>query len=85
VLSVAFEQSLTEIYRPMAVYLSLLALLVATYLGTAQCRNYSNKTCNKGGGWGSQTCKDLTYLFQLGGLGGQAEVRAGEGGDLFLC
>jgi hypothetical protein len=47
-----------EIYHPVAVYLSLLALLVATYLGTAQCHNYSNKQSNKGGGWGTQTRKD---------------------------
>jgi hypothetical protein len=47
-----------EIYRPVAVYLRLLALLVATYLGTAQCHDYSDKTCNKGGGWGTQTRKD---------------------------
>jgi hypothetical protein len=39
-----------EIYRPVAVYLRLLALLVATYLGTAQCHNYSDKQSNKGGG-----------------------------------
>jgi hypothetical protein len=39
-----------EIYRPVAVYLRLLALLVATYLGMAQCHNYSNKRYNKGGG-----------------------------------
>jgi hypothetical protein len=38
-----------EIYRPVAVYLRLLALLVATYLGTAQCHNYSNNRYNKGG------------------------------------
>jgi hypothetical protein len=30
-----------EIYRPVAVYLRLLALLVATYSGMAQCHNYS--------------------------------------------
>jgi hypothetical protein len=47
-----------EIYRPVAVYLRLLALLVATYSGTAQCHNYSDKTCNKGGGWETQTRKD---------------------------
>jgi hypothetical protein len=52
-----------EIYRPVAAYLRLLALLVATYLGTAQCHNYSDKRYNKGGRWGSQTHKDLTYLF----------------------
>jgi hypothetical protein len=39
-----------EIYRPVAVYLRLLALLVATYWETAQCHNYSNKQNNKGGG-----------------------------------
>jgi hypothetical protein len=32
-----------EIYGPMAVYLRLLALSVATYLGTVQCHNFSNK------------------------------------------
>jgi hypothetical protein len=47
-----------EIYRPVAVYLRLLAILVATYLGMAQCHDYSDKQCNKGGGWGTQTCKD---------------------------
>jgi hypothetical protein len=36
-----------EIYRPVAVYLRLLALLVATYLGTAQCHNYSDKGTTK--------------------------------------
>jgi hypothetical protein len=46
-----------EIYRPVAVYLRLLALLVATYLGTAQCHDYSNNRCNKGGGRGTQTRK----------------------------
>jgi hypothetical protein len=48
----------TEIYGPVAVYLRLLALLVATYLGTAQCHDYSDKTYNKGGGWGTQIRKD---------------------------
>jgi hypothetical protein len=47
-----------EIYCPVAVYLRLLALLVATYSGTAQCHNYSDKQSNKGGGWGTQTRKD---------------------------
>jgi hypothetical protein len=47
-----------EIYRPVAVYLRLLALLVATYLRTAQRHNYSDKQSNKGGGWGTQTRKD---------------------------
>jgi hypothetical protein len=75
----------TEIYGPMAVYLRLLALLVATYSGTAQCYDYSDKRCNKGGGRGTQTRKDLMYLFRFEGSGGQAEVRAGVGGDLFLC
>jgi hypothetical protein len=74
-----------EIYCPVAVYLRLLALLVATYLGTAQCHNYSDNRYNKGGGWGTQTRKDLMYLLRLEGSGGQAEVRAGVGGDLFLC
>jgi hypothetical protein len=46
-----------EIYRPVAVYLRLLALLVATYSGTVQCHDYSDKTYNKGKGWGSQTRK----------------------------
>jgi hypothetical protein len=46
-----------EIYHPVAVYLRLLALLVATYLGTAQCHNYSDNVYNKGGGWGTQTHK----------------------------
>jgi hypothetical protein len=48
------EQTLlrAEIYRPVAVYVRLLALLVATYSGTAQCHNYSNKqnATNKGKG-----------------------------------
>jgi hypothetical protein len=48
----------TKIYGPVAVYLRLLALLVATYSGTAQCHDYSNKQSNKGGGWGTQTRKD---------------------------
>jgi hypothetical protein len=47
-----------EIYRPVAVYLRLLALLVATYSGTAQCHGYSDKQSNKGGGWVTQTRKD---------------------------
>jgi hypothetical protein len=47
----------TKIYGPVAVYLRLLALLVATYSGTAQCHNYSDKQGNKGKGWGSQTRK----------------------------
>jgi hypothetical protein len=47
-----------EIYRPVAVYLRLLALLVATYLGTAQCHDYSDNGYNKGEGWGTQTHKD---------------------------
>jgi hypothetical protein len=38
-----------EIYRPVAVYLRLLALLVATYSGTAQCHDYSNKGTTKEG------------------------------------
>jgi hypothetical protein len=38
-----------EIYRPVAVYLRLLALLVATYLGTAQCHDYSNNGTTKEG------------------------------------
>jgi hypothetical protein len=38
-----------EIYRPVAVYFRLLALLVATYLGMAQCHNYSNKGTTKEG------------------------------------
>jgi hypothetical protein len=73
-----------EIYRPMAVYLRLLALLVAIYLGAAQCHNYSNNVYNKGGveNTGAQR---LMYLFWLEGSGRQAEVRAGVGGDLFLC
>jgi hypothetical protein len=37
----------TEIYGPVAVYLRLLALLVATYLGTAQCHDYSNNGTTK--------------------------------------
>jgi hypothetical protein len=36
-----------EIYRPVAVYLRLLALLVATYSGTAQCHDYSDKGATK--------------------------------------
>jgi hypothetical protein len=39
-----------EIYGPVAIYLRLLALLVATYLGTTQCHDYLDKQCNKGGG-----------------------------------
>jgi hypothetical protein len=39
----------TKIYGPMAVYLRLLALLVATYSGTAQCHNYSDKCATKEG------------------------------------
>jgi hypothetical protein len=46
-----------EIYRPVAVYLRLLALLVATYLGMAQCHDYFDNRYNKGGGWGTQTRK----------------------------
>jgi hypothetical protein len=38
-----------EIYRPVAVYLRLLALLVATYLGTAQCHDYSDNDATKEG------------------------------------
>jgi hypothetical protein len=38
-----------EIYRPVAVYLRLLALLVATYLGTVQCHDYSDKGAIKEG------------------------------------
>jgi hypothetical protein len=38
-----------KIYRSVAVYLRLLALLVATYLGTAQCHNYSDKGATKEG------------------------------------
>jgi hypothetical protein len=38
-----------EIYRPVAVYLRLLALLVATYLGMAQCHNYSDNGTTKEG------------------------------------
>jgi hypothetical protein len=51
-----------EIYRPMAVYLRLLALLVAIYLGTAQCHDYSNNIYNKGG-VGNTGTQRLTYLF----------------------
>jgi hypothetical protein len=47
-----------EIYHPVAVYLRLLALLVATYSGTVQCHDYSDKQSNKGGGLGTQTRKD---------------------------
>jgi hypothetical protein len=36
-----------EIYRPVAVYLRLLALLVATYSGTAQCHDYSDNEATK--------------------------------------
>jgi hypothetical protein len=39
----------TKIYGPMAVYLRLLALLVATYLGTVQCHNYSDNNATKEG------------------------------------
>jgi hypothetical protein len=40
-----------EIYRPVAVYLRLLALLVATYSGTVQCHDYSdNDTTKERGG-----------------------------------
>jgi hypothetical protein len=38
-----------EIYHPVAVYLRLLALLVATYSGTAQCHDYSDKGATKEG------------------------------------
>jgi hypothetical protein len=47
----------TEIYGPMAVYLRLLALLIATYLETAQCHNYSDNMYDKGEGWRTQTRK----------------------------
>jgi hypothetical protein len=47
-----------EIYCPVAVYLRLLALLVATYLGMAQCHDYSGNRYNKGGGRETQTQKD---------------------------
>jgi hypothetical protein len=41
----------TKIYGPVAVYLRLLALLVATYSGTAQCHDYSdNGTTKERGG-----------------------------------
>jgi hypothetical protein len=73
-----------EIYCPVAVYLRLLALLVATYLGTVQCHNYSDNGTTKEGEGNTDT-QWLMYLFQLEGLGGQTEVRAGVGGDLFLC
>jgi hypothetical protein len=36
-----------EIYHPVAVYLRLLALLIATYLGTAQCHDYSDNDATK--------------------------------------
>jgi hypothetical protein len=52
-----------EIYRPVAVYLRLLTLLVATYSGMVQCHDYSDNRYNKGGGRGTQTRKGLTYLF----------------------
>jgi hypothetical protein len=39
----------TKIYGPVAVYLRLLALLVATYLGTAQCHDYSDNNTTKEG------------------------------------
>jgi hypothetical protein len=38
-----------KIYRPVAGYLRLLALLVATYLGMVQCHDYPDNGYNKGG------------------------------------
>jgi hypothetical protein len=46
-----------EIYRPVAVYLRLLALLVATYLGTAQCHDYSDNGITKEGEGGHRHAK----------------------------
>jgi hypothetical protein len=53
-----------EIYRPVAVYLRLLALLLATYLGTAQCHDYSDKGTTKvlATKQGDNKCYGLTSL-----------------------
>jgi hypothetical protein len=51
-----------EIYRPVAVYLRLLALLVATYSGTAQCHNYSDNNTTKEREGDTDTQR-LTYLL----------------------
>jgi hypothetical protein len=60
-----------EIYRPVAVYLRLLALLVATYSGTAQCHNYSDNgtTKERGGDHGHAKINVLVLTWGVGRTG----------------
>jgi hypothetical protein len=67
----------------MAVYLRLLVLLVATYLGTAQCHDYSNNRYNKGGE-GKHRHAKINVLFLTWWVGRTGRGACGCRGRLVL-
>jgi hypothetical protein len=73
-----------EIYRPIAVYLRLLALLVATYLGTAQCHDYSDKQNATKEGEGEHRHAKINVLVSTWWIGRTGRGACGCRGRLVL-